>query len=63
MTEDAKTYLGRAYHARMGAKEATRAAHRAVFERLAVSYEKLAREVPTSKTEEACTVPAPHTFD
>ena len=39
----AKVYRERAVHARLGAKEATRADFRAVFERLAESYEELAR--------------------
>jgi hypothetical protein len=43
--EDSKTYRERAMHARLGAKEATTTQHRLVFERLAESYEKLARDV------------------
>ena len=41
--EDAKIYRERAEQARLGAKEATRADFRAVFERLAESYEAKAR--------------------
>ena len=44
MTEDSKTYRERAIQARLGAKEATRPAFRAVFERLAESYEAKARD-------------------
>jgi hypothetical protein len=42
--EDAKTYRERAMHARLGAKEATKPEFRAVFERLAESYEAMARD-------------------
>ena len=41
--EDAKIYRERAAQARLGAKEATRPEFRAVFERLAQSYEEMAR--------------------
>jgi hypothetical protein len=41
--EDAKVYRERAEQARLGAKEATRPEFRAVFERLAESYEQMAR--------------------
>ena len=41
--EDAKVYRERAVQARLGAKEATRPEFRAVFERLAESYEQMAR--------------------
>ena len=41
--ENAKVYRERAEQARLGAKEATRADFRAVFERLALSYDELAR--------------------
>jgi hypothetical protein len=44
MDEDAKTYRECAMHARLGAKEATRPEFRAVFERLAASYEAKARD-------------------
>jgi hypothetical protein len=44
MEEDSKTYRERAMHARLGAKEATTAEHRLIFERLAESYDKLAHE-------------------
>jgi hypothetical protein len=44
MEEDAKTYRERAMHARLGAKEATRAEFRLAFERLAESYEAMARD-------------------
>jgi hypothetical protein len=43
MEEDAKVYRERAEQARLGAKEATRPEFRAVFERLADSYEEMAR--------------------
>jgi hypothetical protein len=42
--EDAETYRGRATHARLGAREASNPAHRAIFERLAADYERLAHE-------------------
>lgn len=42
--EDAKVYRERAAHARLGAKEATRPEFRAVFERLAASYEAMAKD-------------------
>jgi hypothetical protein len=42
--DDAKVYRERAMHARLGAKEATRPEFRAVFERLAASYEAMARD-------------------
>jgi len=42
-TESAKVYRERAEHARLGAKEATRDDFRAIFERLAESYEEMAR--------------------
>lgn len=45
MGEDAKIYRERAMHARLGAKEATKPEFRAVFERLAESYEAMARDV------------------
>lgn len=41
--DDADVFRGRAMQARLGAKEATSAAHRAVFEKLASSYEEMAR--------------------
>jgi hypothetical protein len=41
--ENAKVYRERAEHARLGAKEATRADFKAVFERLAESYEEMAK--------------------
>jgi hypothetical protein len=44
MEEDSKTYRERAVHARLGAKEATSPQFRAVFERLAESYEAKARD-------------------
>jgi hypothetical protein len=44
MAEDAKTYRERAMHARLGAKEATRPEFRIAFERLAESYEAMARD-------------------
>jgi hypothetical protein len=40
---DAKTYRERAIQARLGAKESRKPEFRAVFERLAESYEELAR--------------------
>ena len=43
MEEDARVYRERAEQARLGAKEATRADFRAVFERLAKSYDEMAR--------------------
>ena len=43
MEEDARVYRERAQQARLGAKEATRAEFRAVFERLAESYDEKAR--------------------
>jgi hypothetical protein len=42
MSEDAKTYRERATHARLGAREATTAAHREISESLAISYESMA---------------------
>jgi hypothetical protein len=51
--EDAETYRGRATHARLGAREATNPAHRAIFERLAESYEKLAREAEWFETSDS----------
>jgi hypothetical protein len=44
MEEDSKTYRERAVHARLGAREATNPQFRAVFERLAESYEAKARD-------------------
>ena len=41
----AETYRGRAYHAKMGADEATSENIKSIFERLAASYEALAAEV------------------
>jgi hypothetical protein len=41
--ENAKVYRERAEQARLGAKEATRADFRAVFERLAESYDEMAK--------------------
>jgi hypothetical protein len=41
---DAKTYRERAIQARLGAKESRKPEFRAVFERLAESYEELARK-------------------
>ena len=41
---DAKVFRERAIHARLGAKEATRPDFKAVFERLAESYEERARK-------------------
>jgi hypothetical protein len=41
--EKAKVYRERAEQARLGAREATRDDFRAVFERLAASYEEMAR--------------------
>ncbi len=43
MEEDARVYRERAVQARLGAKEAVRPDFRAVFERLAESYEEMAR--------------------
>ena len=43
MEEDARVYRERAEQARLGAKEATRADFRAIFERLAESYDERAR--------------------
>ena len=45
MEEDSRTYRERAMHARLGAKEAATTQHRLIFERLAESYDKLARDV------------------
>jgi len=42
--DDAKVYRERAMHARLGAKEATRPEFRRVFERLAASYDAMARD-------------------
>ena len=42
VSEDAKTYRERAAHARLGAREAKTAAHREIFESLAISYESMA---------------------
>ena len=44
MDEDAKTYRERAMHARLGAKEAIRPEFRIAFERVAESYEAMARD-------------------
>jgi len=44
MDEDSRTYRERAMHARLGAKEARTAEHRLIFERLAQSYDQLARD-------------------
>lgn len=41
--ESAKVYRERAEQARLGAKEATRADFKAIFERLAASYDEMAR--------------------
>jgi hypothetical protein len=43
MEEDARVYRERAAQARLGAKEAIRPDFRAIFERLAESYEEMAR--------------------
>jgi hypothetical protein len=43
MEESAKVYRERAEQARLGAREATRADFKAVFERLAASYDEMAR--------------------
>jgi len=43
MEENARVYRERAEQARLGAKEATRPDFRAVFERLAASYDEMAR--------------------
>lgn len=43
MEEDARVYRERAEQARLGAKEAIRPDFRAAFERLAESYEEMAR--------------------
>ena len=43
MEENARVYRERAEQARLGAKEATRPDFRAVFERLAESYDEMAR--------------------
>jgi hypothetical protein len=43
--ETAELYRGRAYHARMGAREASSDNIRAIFERLAASYDELAAKV------------------
>ena len=43
MEENAKVYRERAEQARLGAKEATRADFKAVLERLAASYDEMAR--------------------
>jgi len=56
--EDVETCRGRAYHARMGAQEAPSEGIRAVFERLAASYEALAQEL--ERLEQA---DGPTTFD
>lgn len=60
MEDDAKTYRERAVQARLGAKEATRAEFRAVFERLAESYEAKARNAewldPNKRKETAQTL-------
>lgn len=44
MEESAKVYRERAEQARLGAKEATRDDFRLVFERLAASYDEMARK-------------------
>lgn len=43
MEENAKVYRERAEHARLGARETRNPEFRAVFERLAQSYEEMAR--------------------
>jgi hypothetical protein len=54
---DAKVFRERAIQARLGAKEATRADFKAVFERLAESYEERARKA------EWRPMPGPHIHD
>ena len=44
-----RTYRGRAYHARMGAKESTQPEFRKIFETLAAAYENLANEAERLK--------------
>lgn len=51
--DDAETYRGRATHARLGARDASNPAHRAIFETLAESYEKLAREAERREAEKS----------
>ena len=46
-------YRGRAYHARMGAKEASSPDIRAIFERLAASYDALADEAEKKRVQTA----------
>jgi hypothetical protein len=53
MEEDARVYRERAAQARLGAKEATRPDFRAVFERLAESYDEMARDADPSRQEQA----------
>jgi hypothetical protein len=43
MEENSKVYRERAEQARLGAKEATREDFRLIFERLAASYDEMAR--------------------
>ena len=54
---DAKVFRERAIQARLGAKEATRPDFKAVFERLAESYEERARKAEWRPS------PAPHIQD
>ena len=55
MEEDARVYRERAAQARLGAKEAIRPDFRAVFERLAESYEEMARNAEWLRTAKADT--------
>ena len=49
MEEDARVYRERAEQARLGAKEAIRPDFRAVFERLAESYDEMARNAESDR--------------
>ena len=49
---DARVFRERAAQARLGAKEATRADFRAVFERLAASYDERARNAEWLKPQD-----------
>lgn len=51
--EDAETYRGRALQARLAAKAATDKQHRAIFEKLAHSYEAMAENAERLEGKEA----------
>jgi hypothetical protein len=49
---DARVFRERAVQARLGAKEATRSDFRAIFERLAASYDEKARKAEWRKPQD-----------